>query len=348
MPEHSSPIDLDALFAPPTPEEIALVWESFPKEFRADRFTLLGEAVEHDGVAAQFLHYYSDGLKIYGVLHRPADTSRGPFPLLLANHGGFTALLFVRVRPPDAREVPLPARRSFQQWCADLARAGYVVLASGYRGQVTPLGQSDGHIEFGKGEVTDVLNLLECGKTLPYVDATRIGMWGHSHGAKITALAAQRSPDLRAGIVCAAPANISFGTELGPNRMRHRLEWLLRGDYDRAFTAWPPWRGMGFWRLFLPLVEGQATLERTRLEMIARTPYLFAHHTRCPLLLVCGDADDLYPDAVELDAALAGAGKEHEIHIFPGQHHGFMFIGAEDVIAEAWDLWLDFFARRLR
>ncbi len=324
------------------------MWDSFPKEFHADRFTLLGEPVEQDGVAAQFLHYYSDGLKIYGVLHRPADTSRGPFPLLLANHGGFQAWFFVRVRPPDEREVPLPARRSFQQWCSDLARAGYVVLVSGYRGQVTPLGRSDGEIEFGKGEVADVLNLLECGKTLPYVDRNRIGMWGHSHGGLITALAAQRSSDLRAGIVCAAPVDTSFGTELGPNRMRHRSEWLLQGDYDRAFTAWPPWRGIAFSRLFGTLVEGRATLEQTRLEMVARTPYLFAGQTLCPLLLVCGDADDLYPDAVELDAALAGAGKEHEIHIFPGQHHSFMFIGTEDVIAEACDLWLDFFASHFR
>jgi len=86
---------------------------------------------------------------VHGVLHRPADTSRGPFPLLLANHGGWTAVFFVRVRPPDAREVPLPPRRSFRQWCSDLARAGYVMLVSGYRGEVTPLGQSDGHIEFG-------------------------------------------------------------------------------------------------------------------------------------------------------------------------------------------------------
>lgn len=355
-------IDVDALFAPPTEEESAAVWETFPNVFQPDRFRLLGEPVEADGVVAQHLEHYSEGLLIYGSLYRPADASRGPYPLLLANHGGFVGLRVLRPVTPavigagqfnpfaQAPNATERHQRPFEQWCWDLAAAGYVVLASSYRGEETPVGRSDGEGEGGKGEVTDVLNLLECGKTLPYVDGGRIGMWGTSHGAWITAFAAQRSPDLKAGISFAAPANIYFRgiAERGQkNAIRAYVEQLVSGGAPDSLGRDTMGRRATMQAIFQPLVEGKTSVEQARREMIARTVYPFVAHTRCPLLLVCGDADGLYEHALELDEALARAGKEHGLRIFPGADHGFQYAGPAHALECVWNLTLEFFGRRL-
>jgi dienelactone hydrolase len=359
------PVDLDALFAPATAEEIAQVWETFPTAWQADRFHLLGDPVAGDGVAAQFVEHASGGLRLYGALYRPADLRRGPFPLLLANHGGFGGLGPLDPRDPvytlPAPEAPAPrtgphtaggqqvAPRPFARWCWDLAREGYVVLASSYRGEPTPVGLADGPIEGGKGEVDDVLNLLACGMTLPYVDRRRIGMWGTSHGGWITALAAQRSPDLRAGLVYFAPADVSFrGTQRPTASMRERAAALLAARGAPADPADPGELPQVFVRaLFGPLATGRLSAAATRQGMIARTVRYFADRTRCPLLLVCGDQDPLLEQSIDLDGALARAGKEHEFRIFPGERHGFIYRGSGTAIAAAWEMTLDSFRRRL-
>ncbi len=341
-------IDLEALFAPPAPDELAAAWASLPEHHRAEGFTLLGEPVLGDGVTAQFLQHQSDGLNIYGALYRPTKLSSGPFPLLLANHGGFAGLGPLRAPQSgpavDRSDVPTGDRRPFQTWCWELARAGYVVLASCYRGGMTPLGRSDGVPDFAGSNVDDVLALLACGKTLPYVDASRIGMWGTSHGGWISALASQRSTELRAAIPYFPPADICFAGLSGPNGSMR--QWVATVAQGPAFAAVPQRRLVD--QIFGPLLAGQASLAETRRQMIVRTPHLFAERTNCPLLLVCGDQDNLYEHTIGLDIALARAGKEHEFRMFPGEGHGFTYRGSPSAIDQSWAMTLDFFGRRLR
>ncbi|MBI3972310.1 MAG: prolyl oligopeptidase family serine peptidase [Chloroflexi bacterium] len=329
-------VDLDALLAPATREEIAAVWDAFPKEFRADRFQLLGPPIVRHGVAAQWLEYYSEGLKVYGQLYRPADLSRGPFPLLLHNHGAVKGIGPISVHQEDA-VLPAPP----DSWA--MAGLGYVVLVSGYRGERTPLGFSDGEIELAKGEVNDVLNLLECGKTLPYVDSSRIGMWGGSHGGWITALAAQRLADLRGGVCRGTPAELCFRGQGPRGTMRAWVECLVAG---RPIEPEPhPGPETVLRRIFRPLLEGRISVAQARHEMIARTPSLFAEHTNCPLSLAVGTEDDLYEHTLLFDAALARAGKEHEFRVFPGEGHGLSSLAGRQAFG---DLVVDFLARRLR
>jgi dipeptidyl aminopeptidase/acylaminoacyl peptidase len=332
--------DLDALFAPPTAEEIAEAWASLATDFGAGPLELLGEPIQEDGVTAQFFHYASAGLKVYGALYRPSDTAAGPYPLLLANHGGGGGLGPLRATPAPGADGTSPPtrRRPFPTWCWELAQAGYVVLASAYRGEPSPVGMSEGRLELRKGEVDDVLQLLACGEALPYVDGGRIGMWGNSHGAVITALAVQRSPELRAGL-CFYPAIDVIFRGPAPNRStRQYLEALLSGQTPQRMIT----HG-----IFQPWLEGRRTLRQTRQEMIVRTAHLFADRTQCPVFVVCGDADPLCDQAVTLDIALARAHKEHEFRIFPKEDHGFNHNGSPEATAEAWGLTLDFFARRL-
>lgn len=74
--------------------------------------------------------------------------------------------------------------------------------------------------------------------------------------------------------------------------------------------------------VFLPLVQGKATLAETRAEMIARTIHLFAETTNTPLYVICGDNDELYPDSVLLYETLKKHGKETWFKSYPGEGHG--------------------------
>jgi len=74
--------DLDALFAPPTAEEIAEAWASLATDFGAGPLELLGEPIQEDGVTAQFFHYASAGLiSLWGPLPAKRHVRR---PLSLA------------------------------------------------------------------------------------------------------------------------------------------------------------------------------------------------------------------------------------------------------------------------
>lgn len=201
-------IILNALTAAPTAQEIKAVWESFPKEFKADRFEFIGDEVDlGENVIGHNFSHYSEGLKIYGYLYKPKGD--GPFPLIIMNHGGFG---IGPLRPPKETSANTQTGdpRPFSVWCRDLAKEGYVVMASSYHGTRTDAGMSKGGQEGGRGEVTDVLNMLACAKTLPYVDQTRIGMIGTSHGGWITALAVQRTKDITAAISFFPPGNLFF------------------------------------------------------------------------------------------------------------------------------------------
>jgi len=329
-------IDLDALFAAPSPDEIAAVWDSFPTQFSADRFRLVGDPVERDGVTGQLLEYYGHGLRLYGALFRPTDVSSGPLPLLMSNHSG-----------GNWREPFDPESHPFTRWCWELPRAGYVVLGAGYRGELMgALGRSEGAMEVFKGEVSDVLNLLECGKSLPYVDSTRIGMWGFSHGASITASASQRSSDVRAGACLGTPGDACFAG-FGASA-RSWIEDMVSGKSPEDVLQRTSGAQLGLLHaVFWPLVQGSATVQQTRYEMIARTPRLFADHTLCPLLIACGDGDPGYQHSIALDAALGAAGKEHEFHAFRGVGHS---ISGEKVAPGArtpWDVTIEFLNRHL-
>ncbi|MBA7636483.1 hypothetical protein ES703_44103 [subsurface metagenome] len=334
-------IVLDALTADPTAQEIKAVWESFPKEFKADRFELIGAPVYlAENVIGHNFSHYSEGLKIYGYLYKP--NGDGPYPLIIMNHGGFG---IGPLRPPKETSANVQAGdpRPFLVWCRDLAKEGYVVMASSYRGTRTDAGMSGGGQEGGRGEVTDVLNMLACAKTLSYVDKTRIGMVGTSHGGWITALAVQRTKDITAAIPFFPPGNLFFSEKAPLGGVRTRVQSLMKGE-----VLGPGAIGIVDKAVFLPLLQGKATLAETRAEMIARTIHLFAENTNAPLFIICGDNDELYPDSVLLYETLKKHGKETWFKSYPGEGHGLTYRGSPEAIDGSFKDTVEFFGKRLK
>jgi dipeptidyl aminopeptidase/acylaminoacyl peptidase len=165
-----------------------------------------GTAAPSSALFQQSISYQSDGLKITGLLSKPAGN--GPFPLILINHGGYE-----------------PA--STVGRLADLyAKLGYTAIASDYRA----VGQSEGNHELAKGEVNDVLNAITYAGTLGYVDTNRVVMWGHSHGGCIALLAAARNSSLRALVTVGAPVELA-------ECYRHWLKTVDQRPFLRPLTG---------------------------------------------------------------------------------------------------------------
>jgi dipeptidyl-peptidase-4 len=143
-------------------------------------------------------------------------------------------------------------------------------------------------------------------KTQPYVDATRIGLYGWSYGGYLTAFTLTHAPDVfHAGIAGGPPANWRF--------------------YDSAYTE----RYMG--------------MPKTSAAAYRRTSVLpYASRLRAQLLIVQGTSDDNVHlmNSLSLVNAFVAAGRPVEYFAYPGARHGVRGIAAErDLDRRMLDWW---------
>ena len=134
--------------------------------------------------------YQSDGLKIYALLTVPRGAKpETDFPVIIFNHG--------YIPPTQYRTT-----ERYIDYVDRIARSGYIVFRSDYRGH----GNSEGDARGGYGSpdyTIDVLNAVGTMKKFPDADPNRIGMWGHSMGGYITLRAMVIDPSIKAGSIWA-------------------------------------------------------------------------------------------------------------------------------------------------
>jgi dipeptidyl aminopeptidase/acylaminoacyl peptidase len=132
--------------------------------------------------------YKSDGLKIFGLLTIPTGTKPATgWPVIIFNHGFIPPKQYVTTE-------------RYVAYVDMLARNGYIVFKSDYRGHGNSEGVSEG--AYGHPDyVIDVLNAMASVKRLPDADPNRIGMWGHSMGGYITLRAMVISREIKAGVI---------------------------------------------------------------------------------------------------------------------------------------------------
>lgn len=135
-----------------------------------------------DSVEIYQISYLSDGLKINGYVVRPKK--EGNYPCIIYNRGGNRE--FGALEPIHA-----------VYFLATLAKEGYVVIASQYRGNAG----SEGQEEFGGSDINDVLILPKVLEEIEFADTSRIGMYGWSRGGMMTYLALAKSDRIKAAVV---------------------------------------------------------------------------------------------------------------------------------------------------
>ncbi len=244
----------------------------------------------------------SDGKELFGALVKPADFDpTKKYPVVVSVYGG-----------PHVQAVT-------DKWGTTtlfdhfLAQEGFLIWSLDNRGSY-----GRGHAwesaifkNLGKRELEDQLVGVEYLKRLPYVDASRIGIWGGSYGGYMTLYA-----------LTYAPGVFQCGISMFPV-----TDWRF---YDSIYTE-------RYMNIPADNVEGYKN----------NSPLRNSDKLADALLLVHGTADDNVhlQNSMQLVDALIKARKPFELQIYPGQKHG---IRGEEPRLHFQDAAYAFFKRHLK
>lgn len=248
----------------------------------------LGAVLEqNDRYTRYVVTYLSNGLTISGIMNVPVGD--GPFPVLVLNHGYID---------PDVYTNGRGLRRE-QDY---LARRGFAVLHTDYRGHAQSDDDPDAEIELRLGYTEDVINAVLAIKSseLPYLDDERIGLLGRSMGGGITYNALVARPGLVDAAVVYAP--VSSNTADNFNRWT-REDSALATQIIAAYGS--PEESPDFWQQVSPVTYFDRITE--------------------PILIHHGTADESCPIAwsVTTASALKALGKDAELLTYEGEPHAF-------------------------
>ncbi len=197
-------------------------------------------------------------------------------------------------------------------WHAFLAQRGYIVFSLDNRGSFGkgPAWEDPILKTMGNLELADQMAGVEYLKSLPYVDSTRIGIWGWSYGGYMTCLAMFKAPGVFASGAAVAPVT----------------DWRL---YDTIYTE----------RYMKRPEDNPEGYEDS-------APLNFVEGLEAPFLLIHGTADDNVhmQNSMRLTEELVEKGKDFELMLYPGKLHD---IGGDAARIHLYKQLTDFFERTL-
>jgi dipeptidyl aminopeptidase/acylaminoacyl peptidase len=248
--------------------------------------------------------YLSDGYKIYALMTVPdGPTPATGWPAIIFNHG----------------YIPPAQYRTTERYVAyqdAIARSGYIVFKSDYRGHGSSQGPPEGAYGY-PGYTDDVLNALASVKAFKDADPNRIGMWGHSLGGQLTLRAMVVAKDIKAGVIwggVVAPYPNIFARD--PNRQRP----------TRTVTETPiPPGGMGPygrpWRQ--DLTDKYGTPEQNPAFWASISPNSYLADISGPVQLHHSVTDEEVPVAASetLYGEMQAAGKTVALYTYPNDNH---------------------------
>jgi dipeptidyl aminopeptidase/acylaminoacyl peptidase len=184
-----------------------------------------------DSIDIYNITYMSDGLKINGFMVRPKEA--GLYPCIIFNRGG-------------SRDLGALTVGSAIHTLGHVAKSGYIVIASQYRGNAG----SQGKEEFGGSDINDVTILPEVLSEVEGADTDRIGMYGWSRGGMMTYIALTEMDQIKAAAVGGAisdaylsfknrPAMEDLANELVPDFQKNREAELDRRSAIKFVDKFP-------------------------------------------------------------------------------------------------------------
>jgi len=241
----------------------------------------VAELAEYHLSPVEFLTVKShDGVPLNAMMIKPAGfDSAKKYPVLVYTYGG-----------PRAQVVLNAWGGSTFLWHELLAQKGYIIFALDNRGSAGRghLFEEPIHFRLGAQEMSDQRDGASYLKSLPYVDANRIGIWGWSYGGHMTLHAMFEDPE-----------DFKVGFAGGPVS-----DWYY---YDTIYTE----RYLG-----LPQKNEESYQESS--------PVKNAEHLKGKLLIAHGTGDDNvhFANTLAVIDKLIEAGKYAEVMAFPGRGHG--------------------------
>ena len=221
-----------------------------------------------------------DGVLLNASIIKPPNfDAQKKYPVLVSTYGG-----------PHAQVVRNLWGGSTFLWHELVAQKGYIIFLLDNRGSAgrghifeTPL-----HLRLGAQELSDQRDGVQYLKSLPYVDASRIGIWGWSYGGHMTLHAMFEAGD-----------DFRVGFAGGPV-----TDWRY---YDSIYTE----RYLG-----LPQKNEKGYRDSS--------PVKYAAQLKGKLLIAHGTGDDNvhFANTLAVINELIGAGKYVEVLAFPGRGHG--------------------------
>jgi dipeptidyl aminopeptidase/acylaminoacyl peptidase len=198
----------------------------------------LGRLVGDYGAYKRYIiTYRGDGLTISGVMNVP--DGKGPFPVLVLNHGYID---------PDTYfpGQGMPREHDY------LARQGYVVLHTDYRGHASSDNDKNVDYELRLPYAVDTINAVKAVKSskLKFLDEDRVGWLGRSMGGGVTLTALVAQP----GLVDAAVIYASVSSLAADNWKQFSRRSEDRSGINRrmARTYGLPDKSPEFWRAASP------------------------------------------------------------------------------------------------
>jgi dipeptidyl-peptidase 4 len=219
-----------------------------------------------------------DGFLMEAMMIKPPDfdTSK-KYPVMSFTYGG-----------PHAPQVKNAWGGSNFLWHQMLAQKGYVVWVCDNRTASGKGAESEWPVyrNFGELELRDLEDGLAWLKDQPYVDGSRIGIWGWSYGGFMTSYALMHSQNFKIGIAGGTVADLR--------------------DYDTIFT------------------ERYMQTPQNNLEGYKKSsPVNSAKNLHGKLLLIHGTMDDNVhlQNTIQLIYELQKAGKQFQLMLYPKSRH---------------------------
>ena len=228
----------------------------------------------------------SNGTLLNGWMVKPAENSEfkiqnSKLPVIMYQYSG-----------PGSQEVLDSWRSGFYGglvWESFLAQQGYIVVCVDGRGTGSRGAEFKNctYLELGLRESEDQVETAKYLATLPYVDGSRIGIWGWSFGGYNTLMSmSSGEPVFKAGIAVAPPTNWKY--------------------YDSVYTE----------RFMRTPQENGDNYEKT-------SPMSRAANLNGSLLLMHGLADDNVHvrNSIEYSEALVQADKQFDMFYYANRNH---------------------------
>ena len=241
----------------------------------------------------------SDGVSLTGSIMKPADFDPDrQYPVLMVIYGG-----------PGSQTV---YNSWISTWHQYLAQHGYIVFQVDPRGTAGK-GRAYKFMTYRKLGITEAGDFIEAAKylrSLPFVDAGRIGIWGWSYGGYMAAMTMLVGSDyFKAGIAVAPVTDWKFYDTIYAERYMQRPEDNPKG-YEAASCM------------------------------------TYADKLKGKLLIVHGAMDDNVhlQNTFHLIDALERAGKQFSMRIYPRGNHG---IGGGKVRLNLYEMFDEFLSENL-